>query len=231
MSTPILNFAELGLSSPLLANLKKIGYQSPSPIQAKSIPYLLKGQDLVGQAQTGTGKTAAFALPLLSRLNFEQREPSILVLTPTRELAIQVAKAFQVYGSSLKKLKALPVYGGASMREQIQQLKKGVDIVVGTPGRLMDHLRRGTLQLDKIKALVLDEADEMLRMGFLEDVQWILDHTPNNRQTALFSATMPQAIRNIAQKHLKNPKEITIKKESLTSSQIKQSYCFAKRRK
>lgn len=225
MSTDsIPSFSELGLTAPLLQAIQNVGYEAPSPIQAESIPPLLAGHDLVGQAQTGTGKTAAFALPLLSRLDLEIRQPQILVLTPTRELALQVSEAFQTYAHYLQGFHVLPVYGGQSMTLQLRQLKRGVHVIVGTPGRIMDHLRRKSLVLDELQAVVLDEADDMLRMGFIEDVEWILEHTPEERQVALFSATMPPPIRKIAQRHLHEPIEIKIKTKTTTVSTISQHY-------
>ena len=180
-------FEQLGLSQPLLQALRQVGYETPSPIQAMGIPPLLNGRDVLGQAQTGTGKTAAFALPILQQLDLRQRHPQVLVLAPTRELAIQVAEAFQTYAHFLPDFHILPIYGGQAYDKQIQALKRGVHVVVGTPGRVMDHMRKGTLKLDRIKHLVLDEADEMLRMGFIDDVEWILSHAPSDRQIALFS--------------------------------------------
>ena len=218
------NFESLGLNAPILQALKDIGYESPSPIQAAAIPFLQQGVDIVGQAQTGTGKTGAFALPLLNQLDLSVTQPQILVLTPTRELAIQVAEAFQVYARHLKGFHVVPIYGGQNMGTQLKLLKRGAHVVIGTPGRIMDHLRRKTLPLDAIKSLVLDEADEMLNMGFLEDVEWILEQTPSNRQVALFSATMPKAIRDIAQRHLRNPEEVKIKTATTTVPTIEQSY-------
>lgn len=226
MSNANTTFADLNLDPLLLKALKDVGYETPSPIQAQTIPLLIKGKDVLGQAQTGTGKTAAFALPLLSRLNTKEKGVQILVLTPTRELAIQVSEAFQKYAKHLKKFHVLPVYGGASITKQIYQLQRGVHVVVGTPGRIMDHIRRKTLKLKKIQALVLDEADEMLRMGFINDVEWILDHTPKERQTALFSATMPKPIRKIAQKYLQNPEEVTVKFKTTTAETINQRCIF-----
>ena len=217
-------FHELGLIEPLLRALDDVGYETPSPIQAETIPPLLEGKDIVGQAQTGTGKTAAFALPLLSRLDLSLKQPQLLVLAPTRELAIQVSEAFQRYAHYLKGFHVLPIYGGQDYRTQLRQLKRGVQVVVGTPGRVMDHMRRGTLKLDALKALVLDEADEMLRMGFIDDVEWILEQTPEERQIALFSATMPTVIRRIAKKHLNDPNEITIKVKTSTAETIRQRY-------
>lgn len=222
----IVRFSDLELNPLLLKSLEEIGYEIPSPIQAETIPHLLLGKDLVGQAQTGTGKTAAFALPLLSRMDLAKKGPLVLVLTPTRELAIQVAEAFQKYASNLKNFHVIPIYGGSDMSGQIRQLKRGVHVVVGTPGRVMDHMRRGTLKLGMLDALVLDEADEMLRMGFIDDVEWILEQTPPKRQIAMFSATMPPQIRSIARKHLKEPKEITIKVKTTTAETINQRYCF-----
>ncbi len=217
-------FDQLALNKPLLTVLDEVGYETPSPIQARTIPLLLQGKDVLGQAQTGTGKTAAFALPLLSSLDLTQKSPQVLVLTPTRELAIQVAEAFQKYASHMRGFHVLPIYGGQDYRGQIRALQRGVHVVVGTPGRVMDHMRRATLKLDKLSALVLDEADEMLRMGFIEDVEWILEQTPSRRQIALFSATMPQQIRRIAAKHLNNPEQITIKSKTTTVDTIRQRF-------
>ncbi|WP_341938418.1 DEAD/DEAH box helicase [Marinimicrobium sp. C2-29] len=222
--TTDLLFTELGLSEYVLQAIQSVGYEQPSPIQAAAIPPLLEGRDIVGMAQTGTGKTAAFALPLLSRLNTEQRQPQILVLAPTRELAIQVAEAFKRYASNIPNFQVVPIYGGSDMAGQLRQLKRGAQVVVGTPGRVMDHLRRGTLDISKLQSLVLDEADEMLRMGFIDDVEWILEHTPKERQTALFSATMPKQIKNVASKHLNNPHEIRIKSSTATGENIEQVY-------
>ena len=220
----IATFADLSLAEPVLQALNEVGYEKPSPIQAEAIPPLLQGRDVLGQAQTGTGKTAAFACPLLSRLDPGRLDPQVLVLTPTRELAIQVAEAFQRYASHIKGFHVLPIYGGQDYRTQLRQLKRGVHVVVGTPGRIMDHMRRGTLVLKGLDALVLDEADEMLRMGFIDDVEWILDQTPKTRQTALFSATMPDTIRRIAQKYLNDPETITIKVKTGTAGTIKQRF-------
>jgi ATP-dependent RNA helicase DeaD len=219
-----ISFEELALSPEVLQTVKEIGYENPSPIQAASIPHLLAGRDLLGQAQTGTGKTAAFALPILTRLDLSRRVPQALVLAPTRELAIQVAEAFQTYARHMEGFHILPIYGGQGMQLQLRHLTRGVHIVVGTPGRVMDHLRRGTLTLDSLTTLVLDEADEMLRMGFIEDVEWILEHTPETRQTALFSATMPAVIRKIAERHLNNAAEIKIKAKTATVEAINQQY-------
>ncbi|MGB5405374.1 MAG: DEAD/DEAH box helicase, partial [Thiogranum sp.] len=217
-------FNQLALNKPLLKALDDVGYETPSPIQAQTIPLLLEGKDVLGQAQTGTGKTAAFALPILSNLDLKQKDPQVLVLAPTRELAIQVAEAFQKYAKHMKGFHVLPVYGGQDYRGQIRALERGVHVVVGTPGRVMDHMRRGTLKLDKLSALVLDEADEMLRMGFIDDVEWILEQTPSDRQIALFSATMPQQIRRIATKHLNDPEQITIKVKTTTADTIRQRF-------
>ena len=218
------NFSDLGLSDQVMKVLDVVGYETPTPIQEKTIPHILAGKDIVGQAQTGTGKTAAFALPLLSMIDIKKLKPQVLVLTPTRELAIQVAEAFQKYASSLKGFHVLPIYGGQGYDGQLRRLKRGVHVVVGTPGRLMDHIRRKTLNLDNLSCLILDEADEMLRMGFLDDVTWILEQTPAERQIALFSATMPQAIRRIAKRYLKEPQEITIKAKTATVSTTRQRY-------
>ena len=184
-------FGDLGLSAPILNALADVGYETPSPIQARSIPPLLEGRDLLGMAQTGTGKTAAFALPLLQRIDTAANHPQMLILAPTRELALQVATACEKYSKHLPGLRTLSIYGGQGYDSQIRGLRRGAQVIIGTPGRVMDHIRRGTLQLDKLQALVLDEADEMLRMGFIDDVEWVLQHTPAQRQIALFSATMP----------------------------------------
>ncbi|MFQ3185839.1 MAG: ATP-dependent RNA helicase DeaD [Marinomonas primoryensis] len=217
-------FASLGLIAPVLKAVADLGYEQPSAIQAESIPYLLEGRDLLGQAQTGTGKTGAFALPLLSRLDIADKTTQLLVLAPTRELAIQVAEAFQSYARHLPDFHVLPIYGGMSYDTQLRQLKRGVQVVVGTPGRVMDHIRRKTLKLDGLKALVLDEADEMLRMGFIDDVEWVLEQTPPTRQIALFSATMPAVIRQVANRHLNNPKEVRIVTKTATAMTITQKY-------
>ena len=219
-------FAALALKPEVLKALSDVGYESPSPIQAATIPPLLEGSDVLGQAQTGTGKTAAFALPILSRIELKPGKPQALVLAPTRELAIQVAEAFQRYAAHMPGLQVLPIYGGQSYGPQLHALKRGVQIVVGTPGRVIDHLERGTLDLSELKFLVLDEADEMLRMGFIDDVEKVLQATPPSRQVALFSATMPAPIRKIAQQHLKNPVEVTIKAATTTNTNIRQRYWF-----
>ncbi len=218
-------FRELGLdATPVLKALEAAGYTAPTPIQLKTIPHMMSGSDVIGQAQTGTGKTAAFALPLLCRLDRRGSRPQVLVLAPTRELAIQVAEAFQGYARFMRDVNILPLYGGQAYDHQLRQLRRGVQIVVGTPGRVMDHIRRGTLKLDGLRTLVLDEADEMLRMGFINDVEWILQHTPETRQTALFSATMPNAIRQVARRHLRQPEEIRIAGQAETAVNIRQRY-------
>lgn len=219
-----ITFAELSLAPEILRVIDEIGYETPSPIQARSIPPLLEGRDLLGQAQTGTGKTGAFALPLLSRLNLADKYPQVLVLTPTRELALQVAEAVQTYARHLKGFQVLPVYGGQNMGQQLRQLQRGVHLVVGTPGRIQDHLRRGTLKLDRLSSVVVDEADEMLKMGFIDDVEAILEHAPKDRQTALFSATMPNEVLKIARRHLRDPVEIRIKSKTSTVATISQRF-------
>jgi ATP-dependent RNA helicase DeaD len=224
--SPLPSFRDLALIDPVLKALDDIGYETPSPIQAKIIPFMLQGKDVLGQAQTGTGKTAAFALPILSRINLKIKNPQVLVLAPTRELAIQVAEAFQGYAARLKGFHVLPIYGGQDYNVQLRQLDRGVHVVVGTPGRVMDHMRRGTLKLDSLQTLVLDEADEMLRMGFIDDVEWILEQTPEGRQVALFSATMPSVIRKIAQTHLHEPEEVTIKVKTSETPTIRQRFWF-----
>jgi len=219
-----LTFRDLALNEALVRALADVGYESPSPIQAATIPHMLEGADVVGQAQTGTGKTAAFALPILSRIDLQQRAPQALVLVPTRELAIQVAEAFQRYAAHLAGFHVVPIYGGQSYTPQLHSLRRGVHVVVGTPGRVMDHIKRDTLSLATLKHFVLDEADEMLRMGFIDDVEWILEQAPKERQIALFSATMPAAVRRIAQNHLRKPAEVTIKSKTSTASKIRQRY-------
>ncbi len=225
MTITIESFKQLDLGAPLLAALDDVGYETPSPIQAACIPPLLAGADILGEAQTGTGKTAAFALPALARIDVSDNRPQVLVLAPTRELAIQVSEAFQRYAKHMPDFNVLPVYGGQSMVVQLRQLKRGAHVVVGTPGRIMDHIERKSLVLDNLKTLVLDEADEMLRMGFIDDVEWILGHTPPERQTALFSATMPDPIRRIAHRYLRNPQEVKIKAATTTVSTITQKFC------
>lgn len=221
---PSLKFTDLALPEPLLRALADVGYESPSPIQAATIPPLMEGRDVLGQAQTGTGKTAAFALPILAQIEPDRRKPQALVLAPTRELAIQVAEAFQKYAHHLPDFHVLPIYGGQSYYPQLQALKRGVQVVVGTPGRVIDHLERGSLDLSELRCLVLDEADEMLRMGFIDDVESVLKKTPETRQVALFSATMPPPIRRIAQTYLKDPVEISIKAKTTTAANIRQRY-------
>lgn len=218
------SFDQFGLSEPLLKAISDIGYETPSPIQLKTIPLLLEGRDVVGQAQTGTGKTAAFALPILQNLDVTAGRVQALVLTPTRELAIQVAEAFHSYAKHMGRVRVLPVYGGQPIQQQISRLSSGAQVVVGTPGRVMDHLRRETLDLANLKYLILDEADEMLRMGFIEDVEWILEQTPAGRQTALFSATMPREIRRIASRHLKSPANVETEHKTLTVPTVEQHY-------
>jgi ATP-dependent RNA helicase DeaD len=226
MSKPELvsSFQSLGLPSELIQALEDVGYETPSPIQLGAIPPLLEGKDLLGHAPTGTGKTAAFALPLLANIDLDSRHQQVLVLTPTRELAIQVAEAFQRYANHLKDFHVLPVYGGQEYSGQIRALRRGVHVVVGTPGRVMDHIRKGTMKLDKLRVLVLDEADEMLRMGFIDDVEWIMEQTPENRQIALFSATMPKQIQKITTRYLKDPLNISIKAKTATAESISQRY-------
>ena len=217
-------FSDLNLPAALLSALADVGYETPSPIQAACIPLLLAGRDILGEAQTGTGKTAAFALPMLANLDLSDTRPQVLVLTPTRELAIQVAEAFAKYARHLKNFHVLPIYGGQSMVVQLRQLSRGAQVIVGTPGRVMDHLERESLKLDALKAIVLDEADEMLRMGFIDDVDWILEHTPEDRQTALFSATMPGVIREVARRHLREPEEVKIRSATATIAKTSQRY-------
>ncbi len=219
---PESGFAGFGFSDALLRTLADKGYSEPSPIQKAAFPELMLGRDLVGQAQTGTGKTAAFALPLLERLESGQKTPQALVLAPTRELAMQVADSFKAYSAGHPHLKVLAVYGGTDFRSQISALKRGVDVVVGTPGRVMDHMRQGTLDTSGLRSLVLDEADEMLRMGFIDDVEWILDQLPEQRQVVLFSATMPPEIRRLSKRYLKDPAEVTIRTKDQEGKRIRQ---------
>ncbi|MGB8692529.1 MAG: DEAD/DEAH box helicase, partial [Steroidobacteraceae bacterium] len=223
-SQPAASFAELGLDAAVLQALSDVGYESPTPIQAATIPVLLSGADVLGQAQTGTGKTAAFALPLLSMLDLAQRDPQVLVMVPTRELAIQVAEAFQKYAAHLRGFHVLPIYGGQSYTPQLNALKRGTHVIVGTPGRILDHLDRKTLNLDGIRFVVLDEADEMLQMGFVDAIESILSKTPPHKQVALFSATMAAPIRRISQRHLRTPREITIRSKTTTAENIRQRY-------
>ncbi len=217
-------FADLGLDPAVLKALKDVGYETPSAIQAATIPPLLAGKDVLGTAQTGTGKTAAFALPILSQLDLSQKTPQALVLAPTRELALQVCEAFESYAGHLRGVHVLPVYGGQAYGQQLSALRRGVHIVVGTPGRIMDHLAKGTLDLSELRFLVLDEADEMLKMGFAEDVETILADTPAGKQVALFSATMPAQIRRLAGTYLKDPEEINVKAKTSTATNISQRY-------
>lgn len=225
---PLTRFDEMNLSLPVFSVLQDIRYNMPTPIQARTIPLLIEKKDVLGQARTGTGKTAAFALPLLSRINPDNKNPQVLVLTPTRELAIQVGESFKTYGANLKGLNVLSVYGGQGYGTQLNQLRRGAHVLVGTPGRLMDHMRRKAVSFENLFCVVLDEADEMLHMGFIEDVEWIMDRIPENTQTALFSATMPKPIRAIAQKYLKSPEEILVQPESKELSTIKQQYLMVK---
>ncbi len=219
-------FASLGLPFPVLRVLEELGYETPSAIQANSIPPLLEGKDVLGMAQTGTGKTAAFALPLLVRTNPDFRTPQVLVLAPTRELAQQVAEAAKTYSKHMSGINVTAIYGGSDYGSQLRDLKRGPQWVVGTPGRVMDHLRRGTLSLADIKAVVLDEADEMLRMGFIDDVNWILEQAPAKRQVALFSATMPKEIQRVAETHLNEPVQVKIESKTTTNDRIRQRYWF-----
>ena len=219
-------FSDLGLSAPVMAAVAEVGYETPSPIQAATIPALLAGRDVLGQAQTGTGKTAAFALPILSKIDVSRTKPQVIVLAPTRELAIQVAEAFQTYAAKIPGFHVLPIYGGQGYGPQLAALRRGVHVVVGTPGRVIDHLGRGSLDLSELEWLVLDEADEMLRMGFIDDVETVLKKTPENRKVALFSATMPPAIRRIAQTYLRNPVEVSIAAKTTTAANTRQRYWF-----
>ncbi|HEX3912265.1 MAG TPA: DEAD/DEAH box helicase [Steroidobacteraceae bacterium] len=218
------SFRDLALSEEVLLALADVGYESPSPIQAQTIPVLLSGKDMLGQAQTGTGKTAAFALPALTKIDLARHEPQVLVLVPTRELALQVSEAFLRYAAHLKGFHVLPIYGGQSYQPQLNALRRGVHVVVGTPGRVIDHMNRGTLKLSGLTLLVLDEADEMLRMGFIDAVESVLEQTPPQRQVALFSATIPAPIRRIAAKHLRSPVEVTIRSKTSTATNIRQRY-------
>lgn len=217
-------FRDLQLSEPLIRALDEVGYETPTPIQRQAIPPLLSGRDILGHAPTGTGKTAAFALPLLSTIDHRSNATQVLTLAPTRELAIQVAEAFQRYASHIKGFHVLPIYGGQAYTGQIRQLKRGVQVVVGTPGRVRDHINKGNLRLDTLKALVLDEADEMLRMGFVDEVEWILEQAPATRQMVLFSATMPKQVERIARRYLNDPAQIAIKAKTATAETIRQRY-------
>ena len=220
-------FADLGLKAPILEALNDLGYEKPSPIQAECIPHLLNGRDVLGMAQTGSGKTAAFSLPLLQNLDPELKAPQILVLAPTRELAVQVAEAMTDFSKHMRGVNVVALYGGQRYDVQLRALRQGPQIVVGTPGRLLDHLKRGTLDLSKLSGLVLDEADEMLRMGFIEDVETIMAQIPEGHQTALFSATMPEAIRRITRRFMKEPQEVRIQSSVTTRPDISQSYWTA----
>lgn len=219
-------FADLGLDERVVRALKDVGYETPSPIQAATIPALLEGRHVVGLAQTGTGKTAAFALPILSRLDPKQKAPQALILAPTRELALQVCEAIEKYAARIPGVRVLPVYGGQGYGVQLSALRRGVHVVVGTPGRIMDHLDKGTLDLSQLRFLVLDEADEMLKMGFAEDVETILADTPDDKHVALFSATMPPQIRRISKKHLTDALEITVERKTATAPNITQRFLF-----
>ncbi len=228
---PAAGFEQMNLNPVLVSALKTLGYDTPTPIQSRAIPCLIQGKDILGQARTGTGKTAAFALPLLSRIDLTNKKPQVLVLTPTRELAIQVAASFQDYGKNMPGLNVLPVYGGQSYGVQLNQLKRGVHVVVGTPGRLMDHMKKKTVAFSDLFCLILDEADEMLNMGFIEDVEWILDKMPRDRQSALFSATMPGPVQKIARKYLNTPEQIILPQDTPDSGNIHQQYCMMDQRK
>lgn len=217
-------FAALGIHPAVLAAITAVGYEEPSPIQAQSIPVILGGHDMIGQAQTGTGKTAAFALPLLSRIDPAKREPQVLILAPTRELALQVATAFETYAKQLPGVSVVAVYGGAPMGPQLRALRQGAQILVATPGRLCDHLRRDEQLLSTVRHLVLDEADEMLKLGFMDDLEAIFSALPESRQTVLFSATLPHSIRDIAEKHLRNPQHIKIAAKTQTVARIEQAH-------
>ncbi|KHL18870.1 ATP-dependent RNA helicase DeaD [Mumia flava] len=224
LDAPTLSFADILADERLLAALDDLGYESPSPIQGEAIPPLLDGHDIIGMAQTGTGKTAAFALPVLSGVDVDRAETQAIVLAPTRELALQVSEAFESYAKHVPGLRVVPVYGGAGYTEQLAGLRKGAHVVVGTPGRVIDHLERGRLDLSRISHLVLDEADEMLKMGFADDVERILADTPDSKQVALFSATMPPTIRRIADTYLTDPIEVKVKSETLSATNVRQRW-------
>lgn len=224
------SFDGLGLPDNVLAAVKKVGFEVPSPIQAETIPVLMEGHDVVGLAQTGTGKTAAFALPILSRIDVSKRHPQALVLAPTRELALQVAESFQSFAEHLGGIHVLPIYGGQAYGVQLSGLRRGAHIVVGTPGRVIDHLEKGSLDISELRFMVLDEADEMLNMGFQEDVERILEDTPSDKQVALFSATMPSGIRRLSKQYLNDPQEITVKATQRTSENIEQDYLLVSHR-
>jgi ATP-dependent RNA helicase DeaD len=218
------SFSELGLSEAVVAALTAVGYETPTPIQAQTIPALLGGADLLGQAQTGTGKTAAFALPILSKIDVELRATQALILAPTRELAIQVAEAFQKYAAKMPGFNVLPIYGGQSYTPQLKGLKRGAHVVVGTPGRLLDHVKSGALSLEHLKFLVLDEGDEMLQMGFVDDIEFLFQQAPEDKQVALFTATLPHSIRKIAQTHMREPREISVQSRGEAAPKIRQRY-------
>jgi len=223
---PQAKFSDLGLSDSILKVLDSIGYETPSPIQEQCIAHLLNGEDVIGQAQTGTGKTAAFALPLLDNIDLTLNAPQLLILAPTRELAIQVSEAIQTYARGMKDFHVLPIYGGQSYDIQLRPLKRGVHCVVGTPGRVMDHIKKGTLKLDSLTSFVLDEADEMLKMGFIDDIKWVMERIPEKRQIALFSATMPNVIKRVAEEFLNKPKLVKVKTKTETATTITQKYCL-----
>jgi ATP-dependent RNA helicase DeaD len=221
------HFRDFALSDAVQAAVERSGYTQPTEVQQRIIPHLLEGRDVLAQSQTGSGKTAAFALPLLSTLDTSSKLPKVLVLAPTRELALQVARSFSTYGVNLSDLRILAVFGGTAYESQFRALSRGVDVVVGTPGRVIDHLKRGTLDLSDLTSVVLDEADEMLNLGFIEDIEWILEQTPVGKQTALFSATMPGPIRRVADQHLTDPEVVTVRQKSLTADTIEQRCIFA----
>ncbi|SMM99430.1 DEAD-box ATP-dependent RNA helicase CshA [uncultured Candidatus Thioglobus sp.] len=221
-----IKFSDLGLSDSILGVLDSIGYETPSAIQEQCIHHLLAGKDVIGQAQTGTGKTAAFTLPLLDKIDLNLNAPQLLILAPTRELAIQVSEAVQTYARGMKGFHVLPIYGGQSYDVQLRPLKRGVHAVVGTPGRVMDHIKRGTLKLDNLKSFVLDEADEMLKMGFIDDIKWVMERIPEQRQIALFSATMPSVIKKVAEKFMNDAQIIKVKNKTETATTITQKYCM-----
>ena len=221
-------FGRLGLSDAVQQALRDVGYEEPTPVQRETIPILMEGRDLVAQSQTGTGKTAAFALPMIERIDVAERAVQGLVLAPTRELAVQVAETIHKLGKH-REISDLPIYGGQPIDRQLRALQRGVQIVVGTPGRIMDHIRRGTLDLSQVSMVVLDEADQMLDMGFIEDIEFILDQVPEERQISLFSATLPPPIRSLARRYLHNPATITISKETVTVPEVVQRYVEATR--
>ncbi|MGO2563749.1 MAG: DEAD/DEAH box helicase, partial [Pseudoalteromonas nigrifaciens] len=223
MSEPV-TFESLNLSPAILKAVEELGYKTPSEIQAQCIPLLLERKDVLGLAQTGTGKTAAFALPLLNNIDPSVKQPQILVLTPTRELAIQVAEAFEQYAKHVRGIEVLALYGGQSYSIQLSALRRGAQVIVATPGRLIDHINRGTIKFDALQALVLDEADEMLRMGFIDDVENIMEKTPREKQTCLFSATMPKQIQNISSKYMNNPEQVHISARNSTVSSVEQVF-------